>query len=64
LCRRTKSPGYYSGVNGRDELYIKEINKNISTSPRRALGRGGGEGAGRRCSMDWPGHGIEAVIKQ
>jgi len=51
-------------VNGRDELYIKEINKNISTSPRRALGRGGGEGAGRRCSMDWPGHGIAAVIKQ
>lgn len=32
LCRGTKSPGYYSGVNGRDELYIKEINKNISTA--------------------------------
>lgn len=35
LYRGTKSPGFYSGVNSRDELYIKEINKNISTAHAR-----------------------------
>lgn len=54
MCRGTKSPGYYSGVNGRDELYISEINKYISTA-HAEHGRGGEEGVGR-CGAAWLGH--------
>lgn len=49
MCRGTKSPAYNSGVNGRDELCIKEINKNISTAHvghrEEVEGRGLGEDA-------------------
>jgi len=41
-------------VNGRDELYISEINKYISTA-HAEHGRGGEEGVGR-CGAAWLGH--------
>lgn len=60
LCWGTKSPGYYSGVNGRDELYIKEINKNISTA-HAGLWEEVEERSGKRHSVTGQ---VRAVIEE